>query len=183
MGLSPGWKDSLEKEMAAHSSILAWKIPWTEESSGVQTKGSQRVGHDWATELHACTHVCRIMNPPPESKQWTVPTRQESFIYPFKITPTCLLHLSSPSPILWKPQICPLISKTFSFQACFINWIMQYATFWYWLEFCSSEFLCRFIQVVACQWSISFTTEQYSVICTNHSLLNHSPFEGHLSWF
>ena len=36
----------LEKEMAAHSSTLAWRIPWTEEPGGVQSMGSQRVGHD-----------------------------------------------------------------------------------------------------------------------------------------
>ena len=45
-GLILGWEDPLEEEMPAHSSILAWKIPWTEESSGVQTMGSQRVGHN-----------------------------------------------------------------------------------------------------------------------------------------
>ena len=38
----------LEKEMANHSSILAWKIPWTEEPGGLQSMGSQRVGHDWS---------------------------------------------------------------------------------------------------------------------------------------
>ena len=43
---SLGWEDPLEKEMATHSSILAWKIPWTEEPGGLQYKGSQRVGHD-----------------------------------------------------------------------------------------------------------------------------------------
>ena len=41
-----GQKDPLEKEMATHSSILAWRIPWTEEPSGLQFIGSQRVGHD-----------------------------------------------------------------------------------------------------------------------------------------
>ena len=45
---SLGWKDLLEKEMAAHSSILAWKIPWTEEPGGLQSMGSQRVRHNWA---------------------------------------------------------------------------------------------------------------------------------------
>ena len=41
-----GQEDPLEKEMATHSSILAWKIPWTEERGGLQSMGSQRVGHD-----------------------------------------------------------------------------------------------------------------------------------------
>ena len=43
---SLGWEDPLEKEMAPHSSTLAWKIPWTEEHGGLQSMGSQRVGHD-----------------------------------------------------------------------------------------------------------------------------------------
>ena len=43
---SLGWEDSLEKEMATHSSILAWRIPWTEEPGRLQSTGSQRVGHD-----------------------------------------------------------------------------------------------------------------------------------------
>ena len=40
------WEDPLEKEMATYSSILAWKIPWTEEPGRLQSMGSQRVGHD-----------------------------------------------------------------------------------------------------------------------------------------
>jgi len=43
---SLGREDPLEKEMATHSSILAWRIPWTEEPGGQQSIGSQRVGHD-----------------------------------------------------------------------------------------------------------------------------------------
>ena len=48
---SLGWEDPLEKEMATHSSTLAWKIPWTEEPGRLQSVGSQRVVHDWATPL------------------------------------------------------------------------------------------------------------------------------------
>ena len=44
-------QDPLEKEMATHSSILAWRIPWTKEPGGLQSTGSQRVGHDWETSL------------------------------------------------------------------------------------------------------------------------------------
>ena len=43
---SLSWEDPLEKEMATHSSILAWRIPWREEPSRLQSTGSQRVGHD-----------------------------------------------------------------------------------------------------------------------------------------
>ena len=41
-----GWEDPLEKGMASHSSVLTWKIPWTEEPSGLQSVGSQRDGDD-----------------------------------------------------------------------------------------------------------------------------------------
>ena len=43
---SLGQEDPLEKEMATQSSILAWRVPWTEDPGGLQTMGSQRVGHD-----------------------------------------------------------------------------------------------------------------------------------------
>ena len=49
---SLGWEDPLEKDMATHSSILAWRIPWTEEPGRLQSMGLQRVGHNWA-----CTHA------------------------------------------------------------------------------------------------------------------------------
>ena len=41
-----GWKDPLEESMATHSSVLAWRIPWTEEPGGLQSMGSQRVRHN-----------------------------------------------------------------------------------------------------------------------------------------
>ena len=44
-----GWEDPLEKEMATHSSVLAWRIPWTEEPGGLQSMRWQRVGHNWVT--------------------------------------------------------------------------------------------------------------------------------------
>ena len=46
---SLGWEDPLEKKIATHFSILAWRIPWTEKPGGLWSMGSQRVGHDWAT--------------------------------------------------------------------------------------------------------------------------------------
>ena len=49
---SLGREDPLEKEIATHSSTLAWKIPWMEEPGRLQSMGSQRVRHDWVTSLH-----------------------------------------------------------------------------------------------------------------------------------
>ena len=56
----PGWEDPLEEGMAIHSSILPWRIPWKEEPGGLQSIGSPRVGHDWATNTH--TQSCNYHN-------------------------------------------------------------------------------------------------------------------------
>ena len=56
-------EDPLEKEMATHSSILAWRIPWREEPGGLQSMGSQRVGHSWANSLtHSLTQCECYLN-------------------------------------------------------------------------------------------------------------------------
>jgi len=52
---SLGREDPLEKAMAAHSSTLVWKILWTEKPGRLQSIGSQRLGHDWATSLSLST--------------------------------------------------------------------------------------------------------------------------------
>ena len=49
---SLGWDHPLEKEVATHSSIFAWRIPWTEEPGGLQSMGLQRVRHNWATNTY-----------------------------------------------------------------------------------------------------------------------------------
>ena len=59
---SLGQEDPLEEEMATHSSILAWRIPWTEEPGGLQSMGLQRVGHDWVTNFHFSTFFQKMFN-------------------------------------------------------------------------------------------------------------------------
>ena len=54
---SLGWGDPLEKEMATHSGTIAWKIPWMEEPSRLQSMGSQRVGHDWVSSLTSAAQL------------------------------------------------------------------------------------------------------------------------------
>ena len=56
-----GQEDPLEKWMAAHSSILAWRIPWSLGPGGLQSMESQRVGHNWATNTYSRVHVCMCM--------------------------------------------------------------------------------------------------------------------------
>ena len=56
MGSILGWEDPLEEGMTTHSSILAWRIPWTEEPRRLQSMGLQKVGHDWVTFIFTLFH-------------------------------------------------------------------------------------------------------------------------------
>ena len=79
---SLGQKDPLKKEMTTHSSLLAWKVPWTEEPGELQSIGLQRVGYDWA-----CTHT----------------SIYSSVVLGTLLAPaTCPLH---PSPLCWPADI------------------------------------------------------------------------------
>ena len=73
---SLGWEDLLEKGMVTHSSILAWKIPWTEESGRLQSMGSKRVRHNLATEARHDTAVsnCTIQGHWSQSRCFTTIT-------------------------------------------------------------------------------------------------------------
>ena len=62
-----GWEDPLEKGMATHSSILAWRIPWTEETGGLWFMGWQRVIQDWATKTHVGFPGGAVVKNPPAS--------------------------------------------------------------------------------------------------------------------
>ena len=66
---SLGQENPLEEEMAIHSSILAWKIPWVEEPSRLQSMGPQRVGYDWETEH---THIGEKNSPGKSQFAWCV---------------------------------------------------------------------------------------------------------------
>ena len=59
---SLGWEDPLEKGMIIHSSILAWRIPWTVEPDGLQSMGSQRVRHDRATNTFLFTSLACLLD-------------------------------------------------------------------------------------------------------------------------
>ena len=64
---SLGWEDPQEKGIGTHSSILAWRIPWTEEPGGLQSMGLQRVGHNGVTNTHNRSQETRQM-------KWWAPT-------------------------------------------------------------------------------------------------------------
>ena len=59
---SLGWEDPLEREMGTHSSILAWEIPWMEEPGGLQSIGSERVGHNLVTKKQQQYTKKKVMN-------------------------------------------------------------------------------------------------------------------------
>ena len=59
---SLGQEDAQEKEIATHPNILAWEIPWTEEPDGLQSMGSQRVGHDLATKQQLNVNALALCN-------------------------------------------------------------------------------------------------------------------------
>ena len=69
---SLGQEDPLEEDMATHSSILAWRIPWTEEPGGLQSTRSQTVGHDWSN-LACSMHTSSLMGFPDGSTVKNVP--------------------------------------------------------------------------------------------------------------
>ena len=68
---SLGHEDFLEKRMAIHSSILAWRSPWTEEPGGLQSMGPQRVGHDWAVNT-IYTLLEKAMAPHSSTLAWKI---------------------------------------------------------------------------------------------------------------
>ena len=78
-----GWADPLEKEMVIHSSMLAWRIPWTEEPGGLQFIGSQRVGHDWASKRS--THTAQMKGLSQLEKGENSRNEQKSSYTPIKI--------------------------------------------------------------------------------------------------
>ena len=75
---SLGLEDPLEKGMASHSSILAWRIPWTEESGRLQSMGSQRVAHGWA---HMHDHKLILMNQLNKTLEFSERTASKSFFF------------------------------------------------------------------------------------------------------
>ena len=88
MGIqSLGWEDFLEREMATHSSFLAWRIPWTQEPARPQRTGSQRVGHGWATKQQQPQEL--------EEEFWELSK--------YKLGAA---KFFSTGPCIWYPQVC-----------------------------------------------------------------------------
>ena len=97
LGWIHDWEDPLEEGMATHSSILAWRIPWTEEAGGLQSMGSQRVWHNWVTK-----HTHRILS---WSKHFSAYKNFFSLSFSFVTIKFSCLRRS----IMWDPWVLSLI--------------------------------------------------------------------------
>ena len=114
---SLGWEDLLEKGMATHSSIHAWRTPWTEEPSGLQSMGSKRVRHDWATNTHTHTHT--------HQKEKHAPLLTASVTKPHEVQIPVPLLLASTWTFLGLfcvPRGLMKITSLAPFPACFPAW-------------------------------------------------------------
>ena len=87
---SLGQEDPLEKEMATHSSILAWRIPWAEELGRLQSMGLQRVGHDWATVFNFFFSFYLLTSSPISLNPHTLPLAASS---PFSVSMSSFLFV------------------------------------------------------------------------------------------
>ena len=143
---SLGWQDPLEKEMAAHSSILAWKIPWTAEPGRFPSMGSQRVRRDWATSLSLSTcfsclillllirYVVSDSLQQRGLQQTRLPCPPPSLSFPKLMSIESVMpsnHLILWRPLLFLPSIFPSI-RVFSNEAALHirwpkNWIFSFS--------------------------------------------------------
>ena len=110
---SLGQEEPLVKELATHSSVLAWKIPWTEEPGRLQSMGSQRVGYDWATSPHLTSTTYQptyllIYSPAYIHNCWqTHPRRPDDWYFPASRLWTVFSGMCPAGPILpgWSLQL------------------------------------------------------------------------------
>ena len=106
---SLGWEDPLGKEMVTHSSILAWRIAWTEEPGGLQSVGSQRVRHDWSDlALHSIAALECLLFPSYRWENWG-PERQRNLpqvhgYWMVELSSTTSRHWGTISPVPSSPN-------------------------------------------------------------------------------
>ena len=110
-------EDSLEKKVAIHSSALVWEIPWTEDPGGLQSVGSQRVGHDWTT-----TYNCnKKLNK--KEHDFMIYIKDEWMLMLNSDSPTCLPLSCS------HPRLTPTSGTLFHSAFYFIIFLMEVSSF------------------------------------------------------
>ena len=122
---SLSWEDSLEKEMTTHSSILTWRIPGTDEPGGLQSMGSQRGGHDWASEQQQLPSVRHTWGSIKHYKAFTALQGEDNIFHSFSFCSSdskAAIVLSSSSLILFFWQL-----KTAVVRLCFFFYFSYFA--------------------------------------------------------
>ena len=115
-----GWEDSLEKEMATHSSILAWRIPWTEDPGQATVHGVARVGHELATKPTTTiayvgletTTLSQILRCMPETAIATIPGHGQLLLNQTSLC-CCCCSVTKSYPPLWDPMYCSTPGSSF----------------------------------------------------------------------
>ena len=120
---SLGWEDLLEKEMATHSSTIAWKIPWTEKPGRLQSMGSQRVRHDWMISLFFLTRGLSVLLIFLEKKNTLYFIDVFHFI--FLVSISSLIFII-PFFLITLDSHCAYFSDSLSWQFSFFSWNMPY---------------------------------------------------------
>ena len=146
--LSLSREDPLEEEMAIHSSILAWKIPWTEEPGGLQSVGLPRVRHDYSNL--ACTHTCTLKHVfVPYSFLWlgNIPLcgytgLEKKFVRVLNFLANPILHFINYSPVNGRLDFfCPPFGNCewccyeysctrICLSICFLSFFLFFSFFW-----------------------------------------------------
>ena len=119
---SLGWEDPLKEEMATHSSILTLEISWAEKAGGLQSKGSQRIGHNWeqlASNIAVTSELC------PYLRTFAV-SSDCSFLGLYYLLWLWAFHRQS----LWLPQLSILHNKAswFPRMSSAKHWVPEYAS-------------------------------------------------------
>ena len=139
----------MEKAMAPHSNTLAWKISWTEEPGGLQSMGSWRVGHDWATSFHfsfPCIGEgngnplqCSYLENPRDGRAWW------SAVYGVAQNRTCLKQLSSSSSSIFQRQLVSF--ENFTHEVKHIWWASICYSYYQWYSLCILFVSGNFVQL------------------------------------
>ena len=109
---SLGWEDPLEKGMASHSRILAWRIPWIEEPGELQSVGLQRVKHNWTTNTHDIYHPCQLNH------------NQDIFLFQHQ----CKIYYASFFFFFGQLSDCQCLKHHLSYSKCLINIFNEYVS-------------------------------------------------------
>ena len=158
LGLIPGWGRCLGEGTATHSSILAWRIPSTEEPGRLQPMGSQRAGHDWATNRRRQWHPTPVLLPGKSHGRRSLagysPRGHKELDTTERLTPWLFFIL----PSYWVPSVAKfLVART---NLLFLNQLTTLEEFTW-----SNYVICNFVSQIKWLAADSVITEEKRMIC------------------